>query len=762
MTDSNIQQNKVPFLEKSNNNITINPLTIIIGFILSHVIFFKTVMPFGFIFFSTTYRKGTNPVCMLIATSIGAFLSGGVNSIKYIIAAVIFWFIMQIISTSADVKTFHKAIVATTALAVTSAFFLSSAPFLLQNTILLPLECVLVFIIVLIMSQLNPVILEGIYPNSLESTISLTIVLILCAFGITNISIPADMSVIYVIAILIALLAAESYGAIHGAMTGLLLGSATVIGSYNMFSVAIICAVYGLSCGVFTQYGKKSALLAVLGANILLSFYLTDFRDSIMTISELLTVGTLFLLIPQNALSLLISFIKKKLIKNLHHQEQKNGTALEESEIILGRMKKKIETLLVRKPMKKRPDACSIINGAIDKVCKSCNKSSDCWGRSYSTTYSALMKLAPSLEEYGNVDLAALPSYFVERCRRISRVVDTIDRQYSAETMPKKVIRSAPQPDDSVNLPLKIEFDSIMEQEIIGLLRDEGLRARRIVVIKDSQNHYRIEATIRACGDENSCLKKLIPIAENVTKRRMGKTECLCASIGDSKSNCVIRLTERERYCIDVGSAQMKLEEISGDTFSVLPYYDGRCIMALSDGMGSGGDAARQSGTAVDLIESFLKAGFDRIAALRLINSMLGLKISDETFATIDITIIDMFVGTGEFIKMGANPTYVKHGNTVWKIASGSLPAGILRDVDAETTRATLNDGDAIIMLSDGIENAAHLWISNYIQPLPIRSAEELANMILEEAKIQNKGIVDDMTVIVAIVKDTSLSGSGS
>ena len=48
--------------------------------------------------------------------------------------------------------------------------------------------------------------------------------------------------------------------------------------------------------------------------------------------------------------------------------------------------------------------------------------------------------------------------------------------------------------------------------------------------------------------------------------------------------------------------------------------------MCLSDGMGSGMDACRESEIVVELLEQFLESGFTQEAAARMVNSALGVE----------------------------------------------------------------------------------------------------------------------------------------
>ena len=68
-----------------------------------------------------------------------------------------------------------------------------------------------------------------------------------------------------------------------------------------------------------------------------------------------------------------------------------------------------------------------------------------------------------------------------------------------------------------------------------------------------------------------------------------------------------------------VGRITKEQESISGDNYSVL-CENGQFVLCLSDGMGSGIEANRESETVVELFEQFLRAGFPRIMAARMIN----------------------------------------------------------------------------------------------------------------------------------------------
>lgn len=95
-----------------------------------------------------------------------------------------------------------------------------------------------------------------------------------------------------------------------------------------------------------------------------------------------------------------------------------------------------------------------------------------------------------------------------------------------------------------------------------------------------------------------------------------------------------------------------------------------------------GPKAECNSKLAIKMLERMIESGFDKCTALELINSSLALRTDEETFSTIDMSVIDLYDGNIEFVKLSACPTYIKNNNGVELVQSISLPVGILKDVD--------------------------------------------------------------------------------
>jgi len=160
------------------------------------------------------------------------------------------------------------------------------------------------------------------------------------------------------------------------------------------------------------------------------------------------------------------------------------------------------------------------------------------------------------------------------------------------------------------------------------------------------------------------------------------------------------------------------------------------------------------------LLDSFLRAGFDSRMAVKFINSVMLLKSDEEAFVTIDICIIDLYTGEAEFIKTGAEPSFIMQKNRVDTVKAASLPVGVIAEMEAETELKTMGDGDVIVMVTDGVETRENgsMWVSEFMEETFRRGEEKnIADKILSRAIENQKGeINDDMTVLSVKLKEVS------
>lgn len=308
----------------------------------------------------------------------------------------------------------------------------------------------------------------------------------------------------------------------------------------------------------------------------------------------------------------------------------------------------------------------------------------------------------------------------------------------------------------------KVEEDKFADkkQKIIDELKNKNIQLQDINIKQEESGRYIINAYTSICNDSEGKLCPIKPIS-----RIAGKVLGDQLTIQDQK--CGIRLNKEmcnytyisaNKYIIQSGIAKAKKDGsiVSGDMISQIRLGDGKYMYAISDGMGSGPDAMKNSKIAISMLERLLGSGFDKDTSIKLINSAILTANKDDNYATLDISILDLYAGNMELLKNGACPTYVKKNRNVSLIKSTSLPTGIMKNIQIDTYDKDLEDGDIVVMCSDGILDSnmefanRDLWLKYLLEDIQTDIPERIADIILREAIDNCVGKPkDDMSVIV-------------
>ena len=302
------------------------------------------------------------------------------------------------------------------------------------------------------------------------------------------------------------------------------------------------------------------------------------------------------------------------------------------------------------------------------------------------------------------------------------------------------------------------EYES-EKKEVEDLLKEKSINVKEISIKKENTGKTIINAYTNICDDaegKNCPIKPIEKVLNKVFDEKFVLQEQKCG-IRLNKNICSYTFTSEDKFIIQTGIAKSKKHDsiVSGDNISQIRLGDGKYMLAISDGMGSGAEARRNSKIAISMLERLFSTGFDKETSINLINSAIMNANKEDMYATLDIEILDLYAGKLEILKNGACPTYIKKNRSVNIIKSTSLPAGIVNDISVDTYDTDLNDGDIVVICSDGIIESNNeyankeLWIKYLLEEIQTDSPERIADIILHEAIDNNFGKAkDDMTVI--------------
>ena len=301
------------------------------------------------------------------------------------------------------------------------------------------------------------------------------------------------------------------------------------------------------------------------------------------------------------------------------------------------------------------------------------------------------------------------------------------------------------------------------KKEMLKLLEQKDIVVKDIEIKEKSSGRYIVQVYTDVCEnpDGTECdIKKIGRIISKVLGQKMTIQDQECG-LRLNRSMCKFTYISDHNYNIQIGMAKSTKSgsPVSGDSALHTKLQDGKYLLVLSDGMGSGPEAMKSSKIAVKMLERLLAAGFEKDVSLKLINSTLSANTEEDMYATLDIEILDLYNGNMEFIKNSACPTYIKRGRNVQLLKSMSLPTGILNDVDLVVYDYDLRDGDIIVMCTDGVIDSnkeylnKELWLKYLLEDVQVNDAQKIADIIIGEAIDNDFGNQkDDMSVIVAKV----------
>ncbi len=204
---------------------------------------------------------------------------------------------------------------------------------------------------------------------------------------------------------------------------------------------------------------------------------------------------------------------------------------------------------------------------------------------------------------------------------------------------------------------------------------------------------------------------------------------------------------------VEVSARSRGKEKANGDKCMAFSGPECKYFVLLCDGMGTGLGAAQEGNSAANLLRQMLIAGFPAEHSLRSLNSILALRGSAGA-VTVDLAEVHLDTGLAHVYKWGAAPSWLLHRSGAEKIGTATPPPGISGEIRETVEKLSLRRGEALILLSDGVDGEEALRRSVLAPDAP---PGELAAKILESGCGDGE---DDATAAVIRLRPTSLGTS--
>ncbi len=798
---------------------TISFLISMVGFRSENLIL--SISPFAISFLAAMLSNNSPIGIVYVLTLIGTFIKFGPSSLLTYFLTTLVFFVLVLLKRPKEQEVVNEQkklglhiFISVLAVQVIPMFFTNFYVYDLLTSIMLAISS---FVFYKIFVSSIPILKElgkkSVFSVEEVMGTSLLLAITVCAFG--NLSI-FGFSIKNILSILIVLVLGWKNGMLVGATSGIMIGvTLGIIGGSEPILVASY-AISGMIAGLFNKLGKIGVVIGFILGNIALTYVSNGGIVPIILLQEILIAFLGLLSIPKKIKIDIKDFYGRE---KLLPETTITGRSLTENEDTIFKLNNMSEAI---KDMAKSYEeaASSTITEEDLKNQELSNEEifleelrinlqeipDNMLYEEISENQSGLVddifhhllkeevitekELVSILEKHNNY-LVGFYEKNEQVIEDVSKMIKAINSSYrmskinfiwkkkiaenkkTVSTQLEGVSQAISNLADNLEDEIKEEKNedpfSVQKQEINRLLKEKEIEIDLLKIKQFPTGRYLVEVYTKICDEieGTKCnIKKIARILSKVLDHKfiIQSQEC---GLREEKQACKFTYLSEDKYQLQIGVATSTKADspVSGDSHIETKLEDGKYLIALSDGMGSGPEAMKSSKIAIKMLERLLKAGFDKEVSLNLINSTIAISNKEDMYATLDIQILDLFSGNMEFIKNGACATYVKRENEVQLLKTITLPAGILNKSDLIVYDYDLQEGDILVMCSDGIVEAnseylnKEMWVKYLLEDIQTDDAQKIANLILEEAIDNDFGRQkDDMTVIVSKISKKKTS----
>lgn len=503
----------------------------------------------------------------------------------------------------------------------------------------------------------------------------------------------------------------------------------------DILSILLPCSIYFM----YTPTNKIKCVTAYLLSHMILPFFITyDFyyHGFVIVLSALLFIVTPKIHIKSEVLS--SSF-----------KEQTNRNKLTQKASTFASLFRELTTIF--KDANNKVNTGEYVGYVYEDVCSNCTSREYCY---YSKNgINRLVKLISKgiNDQYSQDDLNYIKEYCVNPKSYIKNITKYKDTYHKIELVNEEnqhlrndlFYQFSLLSDIFDNFSNTISYVNIDEEHIKEHLLGYQFAITFLKKNKISNQSYALEIGIMnatASVIEN----ELVPILEAFLNETLE-----IVSLKDHMhylGYTSVILKHDVNYVLQHGFQQFSLDPLScGDSYTFF-HQNTEHYLALSDGMGQGKEAAKESKLTLDVLSKLVLNGIDLKDTLDSINALLRIKNRSDMFTTLDLCNINLANAKGRLIKYGANSSYHIRHNKVEEIQCSSLPVGIVSNITMSSYEMSLQDGDIVIMTTDGVGDDFSAILNDSLYVIEDMHPQEIATVLMD--RVLEKNILDDISIM--------------
>ena len=610
-------------------------------------------------------------------------------------------------------------------------------------------------------------------PWTIDQKICAAVFVTIFALGLTGLD-AAEFSIHKMVSVYVILAGVYLFDARNTLVVALCMGLGAGFAALNLNYVAIYTLLAAVAMA-FRARNSVYSIVALVFADIVLGTYFGAYIDyTFYSLVPIAAAVCMFVLTPQK-LAARLNFSANSLSGHLVSKNtiNRNRAGIYTRINCLAAVFNELQNIyraMVTTAVP--PDEAKLIiaDAVCAHVCQDCVKRAACFRDTASSAQvrDGLAALAFLGLSRGSVNFLDIPQTLAMKCGKINNILSVTNallreqaaRRNAAGTMDTGKILMAQLLAGLNKLMVHFAADIgsgvVFDNELADLIREEllykNIVASDCLITKSGANDLAICVLVRREDSRNKSIEHVISRA---VRHRMQVEQI---DEADTAGFCIVTVKAAPRFALTFGVAQVSKDfgNRCGDIYSFLRVNHEKTLMAVCDGMGAGARAEEAGVLALSLVENFYKAGFPNEMIMQSVNQLLQIGAGD-VFSALDITVFNQTSGEADFIKVGASDGFIKRKTEVEVVEAGSLPIGVLEEMQPKITRAVLGAGDAVVLCSDGVTDAFgdKVTLGNFINNLDLSSPQNFADTIIHECLNRSgRNAKDDCTVAVGMLTE--------